>query len=285
MILKILFVVTAAIIVALVVAIIYGNSRWDAGTTQLRKRLDGAQVKQAPQFFSTKELEGLPAPVKRYFSTVLKDGQPIVTAATVTHRGTFNMGETTDNWKPFSSTQRVITSRPGFDWDARIIMFPGVAAHVHDAYIAGSGLLQVAIFGLIPVVNIANSADLSKGEFMRFCAEAAWYPTALLPSQGVVWEDIDAQSANATFTDGNITVTLRFSFRKNGLIDTVLAPSRGRLVGNEMTFAPWQGRFSNYAERSGMQVPMEGEIAWLLPEGAKPYYRGVMTDVSYVFAK
>ena len=133
------------------------------------------------------------------------------------------------------------------------MMFPDVAAHVHDSYIAGSGLLQVAILGLIPVVNIANSADLSKGEFMRFCAEAAWCFTALLPSQGVAWEGIDGQSAKAKVTDGNITVTLRLSFSQIGLIDTVLAASRGRLMGNKMTYAPWQGRFSNYAERGGMQ--------------------------------
>lgn len=178
-------------LVALVVACMalagYGKARWNAGTTQLLNRLDAAQVKSAPQFFNAKELEGLPAPVKRYFQTVLKDGQPIITAATVQHTGTFNMSETGESWKPFASTQRVITKRPGFDWDARIMMIPGIAMHVHDAYIAGSGMLKVAVLGLIPLVNLPHSADLSKGEFMRFCAEAAWYPTALLPSQGVVW--------------------------------------------------------------------------------------------------
>ena len=251
--LQTLSMIIAVITVAVVAAVVCGNARWKLSTTQFLNRLDAAQVKQAPQFFSTKELEGLSVPVKRYFATVLKGGQPIVKAATVVHRSTFNMGETTDNWKPFSSTQRVITSRRGFDWDARVMMFPDVAAHVHDSYIAGSGLLQVAILGLIPVVNIANSADLSKGEFMRFCAEAAWCFTALLPSQGVAWEGIDGQSAKAKVTDGNITVTLRLSFSQIGLIDTVLAASRGRLMGNKMTYAPWQGRFSNYAERGGMQ--------------------------------
>ena len=270
--------------VALVAVVGYGNARWNAGTTQLLNRLDAAQIKTAPQFYYAKELEGLPAPVKRYFETVLKNGQPIITAATVQHSGTFNMGETSDNWKPFASTQRVITRRPGFDWDARVTMFPGVAAHIHDAYIAGSGLLKVAIFGLIPVADLPESADLSKGEFMRFCVEAVWYPTALLPSQGVVWQAVEAQSAIATFTDGGITVTLLFRFSANGLIDTVRAESRGRLVGSTMTFAPWQGRFSNYAERGGLLVPLESEVAWMLPDGAKTYYRSKMTHVKFDFA-
>lgn len=270
---------------SLVALLGYGNARWNAGTTQLLNRLDAARVKAAPQFYSAMELEGLPAPVKRYFETVLKDGQPIVTAATVQHSGSFNMGETTDNWKPFTSTQRVITQRPGFDWDARVKMFPGVAAHVHDAYVAGSGLLKVAIFGLIPVADLPANADLSRGELMRYLAEATWYPTALLPSQGVLWQSVDAQSAVATVTDGGITLSLRFGFGTNGLIDTVHATSRGRRVGNIMTYAPWQGRFWNYATRSGMLVPLQAEVAWVLPYGPKAYYRGLMSAVVYEFAE
>lgn len=283
-ILTILLPTFALVAVALVAMVGYGNARWNAGTTQLLNRLDAAQIKAAPQSYNVKELEGLPAPVKRYFETVLKDGQPIITAATVQHRGTFNMGETADNWKPFTSTQRVITRRPGFDWDARVTMFPGVAAHIHDAYIAGTGLLKVAIFGLIPVADLPESADLSKGEFMRFCAEAAWYPTALLPSQGVVWQAVDERSAVATFTNAGITLSLLFGFSANGLIDTVRAESRGRLVGSTMTYAPWQGRFWNYAERNAMLVPLEAEVAWMLPDGPKPYYHGLMTALKYDFA-
>lgn len=282
--LKTVLVAAVALVIASVAAALYGKARWNAGTTQLLYRLDAAQVHSRPQFFNPKELEGLPAPVRRYFQTVLKDGQPVITAATVQHSGTFNLSETAENFKPFTSTQRVITNRPGFDWDARVEMLPGVAAHVHDAYIAGSGLLKVAILGLIPVANLSATADLSKGEFMRFCIEAPWYPTALLPSQGVVWRPVDDQSADAVFTDAGITVSLRFGFGANGLITTAFAAERGRLVGEKITQAPWQARYSNYAERSNMIVPLQSEVAWVLPVGIKTYYRSLMTTASYEFA-
>ena len=42
----------------------------------------------------------------------------MVAGVRVQHSGTFNMGETTDQWKPFTSHQEVATYRPGFDWDA-----------------------------------------------------------------------------------------------------------------------------------------------------------------------
>ena len=273
-----------ALFVACMTLTLYGRARWNAGTTQLLNRLDAAQIKSAPQFYNAKELEGLPAPVKRYFQSVLKDGQPIITAATMQHTGTINMSATAQNWKPFTSTQRVITNRPGFDWDARVMMFPGIAAHIHDAYIAGAGQLNAALFGLIPVASVARSSELSKGELMRFFAEAVWYPTALLPSQGVQWQAIDAETAIAILTDGDISLSMRFHFDKDGLVDIFRAEARGRLVNDKMTFAPWEGRFWNYAERSGMRIPLEGEVAWVLPDGNKPYYRGLIVTLNYEFA-
>jgi hypothetical protein len=34
-----------------------------------------------------------------------------------------------------------------------------------------------------------------------------------------------------------------------------------------------------------MLVPIEAEVAWLLPEGARPYWRGRIVDIGYDFAR
>ena len=266
-------------------AAIYGSRRWKQGTREILTQLEAARISPASAGYDARELEGMPAPVQRYFRLALQDGQPIVTAASVTHTGTFNMSATAEQWRPFTSTQRVITRRPGFDWDARIMMLPGVPAHVHDAYIAGEGLLRGALFGLVPVVHIAGTPEIARGELLPFFAEAAWYPTALLPSQGVRWEAVDDTSARATLTDGSLAVTMLFRFNATGLIDTARAESRARVVDGKTESAPWQGRFWNYTERDGMQVPLDGEVAWMLPEGAKPYWRGTSTALSYELAR
>ncbi len=120
---------------------------------------------------------------------------------------------------------------------------------------------------------------------MRFFAEATWYPTVLLPSQGVRWEPMDDRSARATLTDGDISVSLLFSFNDAGLVDLVRADARGRTLGGKIVPTPWQGRFWNYQERDGMQVPLDGEVAWLLPGGPKPYWRGHISAIEYTFAQ
>jgi hypothetical protein len=281
--LKILLIIVFALAVILAVAVAYGTFRWEAGTREIRTRLEAARVQIHPQVVDFRELEGLPMPVQRFFRTVLKDGQPIVAAISVEHAGTFNLSEAAEQWKPFTSTQRVVTHRPGFDWDARIAMMPGL--HVHDAYVAGEGILHAAVLGLVSMVNQRGTGDLAQGELMRFFAEAAWYPTALLPSQGVLWNAVDDHSARATLKDGDLSLTLLFRFNKDGLIDTVRAEARGRMVVGTTVPVPWQCRFWNYAIRDGMRVPLEGEVAWLLPEGAKPYFRGRITKLSYEFAQ
>ena len=223
--------------------------------------------------------------MQKYFRAVLKEGQPIVSAVQVEHSGTFNMSDTGEKWKGFTSTQRVIAQRPGFDWEARIEMMPGLTARVHDAYIAGEGILHATLFGLVSVAYLRGTPAIAQGELMRFFAEAAWYPTSLLPSQGVQWKPIDDFSANATLKDHETAVTLLFRFGENGLITTVRAEARGRTVAGAVIPTPWEGRWSNYERRDGMCVPTEGEVAWVLPEGPKPYWRGRITSLRYEFAQ
>lgn len=263
----------------------YGELHWESGTRELRDRLVAARLPIEHKIFDIGELNGLPAPVQHYFRAVLKDGQPIVAAVSVKHSGTFNMGESADQWKPFNSTQLVVTRRPGFDWDGRIAMMPGLPVRVHDAYVAGEGILHASLLGLVSMVNLRDTGEVARGELMRFFAEAAWYPTALLPSQGVVWDAVDDHSARATLKDGDFTLTLLFRFNKDGLIDTVRAEARGRTAGGTVVPTSWQGRFWNYEIRDGMRVPLDGEVAWLLPDGAKPYWRGRITEISYEYAQ
>ncbi len=274
----------AALAALLAVGLVYGAQRWDAQTRELRARLEAARTPVRPGTVDFRELEGLPAAVQRFFRAALTDGQAMVAEAKIRHTGTFNMAETDDRWRPFTSDQLIVARRPGFDWDGRIAMMPGLTVRVHDAYVAGEGILHASLLGLVSVSDERGTGQMAEGELMRFLAEAAWYPTALLPSQGVLWEPVDDRSARATMTDGDISVSLLFTFNEADLIETVRAEARGRMVGGRIVPTPWQGRFWNHETRDGMRVPLAGEVAWLLPTGAKPYWRGRITAVAYEYA-
>lgn len=279
-----LLMVVVAILICVGVAVPIGAWRWQQQTREMRAQLNGAQRAIHPATFSMKELDGVPPPVARYFRRILRDGQPIITAASINHTGTFSMSETEDTWAPFTSTQRVVTNRPGFDWDARIQMAPGLKVYVHDSYIDGVGILRASVMGLYNVAYFRGTPEVAQGELMRFLPEAAWYPTRLLPSQGIKWEAVDDTSARATLNDADVSVTLLFKFGKDDLIDSARAEARPRTVGAKVVPTPWEGRFWNYERRDGILVPTDGEVAWLTPAGAKPYWRGHVEAIHLEFA-
>jgi hypothetical protein len=285
-----LVLVLCLVIMVAVGATAYGAAHWRAIVGDLAGRLEAARVDERSRSASTarfdsRELDGLPAPVQRYFRAVLKEGQPIVAAVTIEMLGTMNMSSTGgEQWRPFTARQRVITRRPGFMWDARMPMAPGIPVWVLDSYVAGSGLLHAAVLGLFTVANVRGAGEIARGELMRFFAEAAWYPTALLPSQGVTWQALDAHSAHATIVDGPLTLALLFRFNDAGLIDSVRAEARGGMVDGKVVMMPWECSLSGYELREGMRVPITGEAAWVWPDGRKPYFHGTISSLHYEFA-
>jgi hypothetical protein len=278
---KSIVIITVSIIVLFGLVSLYGKYQWQLSTDKLRAKLTGGRQATTPKNYDSKELEGLPDPVQRYFQAVLKDGQPIVAAVNLSQQGLFNMSETKAKWSPFTATQFVTTQQPGFDWDARIQMAPGVSAFVHDAYMLGAGSLHVSLLGLFTVADVRDTPQAAQGELLRFFAEMPWYPTALLPSQGVRWEAIDNTSARAIVTDGATTVSLVFRFNPEGTIETMRAEARYR---DKLTAMPWSGRFGDYSTHDGMLIPLEGEVGWEYPEGIRLYYKGKVTEINYEFA-
>jgi len=273
------------IAVLLVIVIIYASDRWRSETDKLRVKLTNGQQPIQPKTYDPKEITGLPEPVQRFFNAVLQDGQAIVAKVAISQHGQFHMNETEDKWHKFTATQLVTTQRLGFDWDAKIQMIPFVNVFVHDTYLLKEGHLQASILGLFSVAKIHNTSELNQGELLRFLAETVWYPTALLPSQGIVWEAINQHSSRATLTDGKTTASVVFQFDTEGLITSMRAESRCyRVVGDKSIFMPWVGNFREYEIHNGMRIPLEGEVGWEHPEGVRLYFKGKITKISYEFA-
>lgn len=273
--------VAVGLVGAIALAILTGRWRWAAETRDLRDRLRAARQPVASTRVAAHDLDALPPPVARYLRLALPTDAPMIATARLQHRGSFATDAAGERWRPFTSDQLVITRRPGFDWDGRIRMMPGVDVRVHDAYVGGVGILHASLLGLITLARPPQTAALAEGELMRFLAEAVWYPTALWPGQGVTWEAIGDMAARATLRDGDVSVQLDFRFGPDGLVAVVEAAARGRTVGTATVPTPWHGRFWDYQLRGGVRVPLEGEVAWILPEGPLPYWRGRVEEIEY----
>ena len=64
-------------------------------------------------------------------------------------------------------------------------------------------------------------------------------------------------SARATLTDGATSVALDVHFDTSGLVSSVRAATRSRMVNGALVATPWQ-RFWSYTVRDGIVFPPEG---------------------------
>ncbi|WP_254764360.1 DUF6920 family protein [Natrinema marinum] len=229
--------------------------------------------------FTRDDLEDVPAPAARYFRTVLEEGQPYTQTVRLRQRGEFRLGGADGSWKRLEATQHVTTRPPGFVWDATIAVAPLLSVRVVDLYARGEGLLRARLRSAIPVASAGPSPEMNEGELVRYLAEAAWYPTALLPARGVEWEPIDDDdAARATLEHGGATASVVFHFDDRDEIERVTAE---RYRQEDESYAPWTGRFGDYEDRDGRRVPTEAEVEWNLEDGDLSYWRASVDAIEY----
>lgn len=278
---RIVLMIVVALALGVVALFLYGARRWQGISQGLQQELRAGQETVTPRVVDFAELQTLPEPVQRYFRQALQDGQAMIASTEIWQDGSFNLGQspTTPQWRAFTAHMLIISKTQGFHWNANIAMPLGLHVRVHDSYVAGHGYLAAALLGAIPVMQATTSAQLDRGELLRFFAEAFWYPTALLPSQGVLWEAVDDYQARATLK-GHETISMLVSFDEHYL-PTGMVAERPRQIGDAFVLTPWVGRLYDFHAQDGMLLPERAEIGWQLPEGELTYWRGHVNNVKY----
>jgi hypothetical protein len=280
---RITIVIIAVVVIVGGVILIISAHLWRSRTAAIVARIEQlAPTSPAPRF-TVREIEGLPPPVQRYFRVALQEGLPIVRHARIHQRGQFLVRPEKNEWGSFIAIQDIVPEPYGFVWDASIRMAPGLSVRVRDALVDGKGSMRGTLFGLKSVIRMENTPEITSGALHRYLAEAVWVPTALLPSAGVTWTAVDDSTARATATAGTTTVSVEFRFGPDGLVRSIHVPDRAREVKGCFVPTPWQGTWFRYGERGGMRVPLAGEVAWVLPEGPQPYWRGEIVMIEYEF--
>lgn len=257
-----------------------GAWRWDAESRRMVERLATGGHESAGVFPADRP-SGLPEPVARYFSHVLRKDQRIVRMVDLEQRAVFVTDPAARAWRPLMARQHFTTSRPGFVWDARISLAPLTRVSVRDSYVDGIGGTRASLLGVYPVMNTTPSSELNQGALQRYLAEAVWFPTALLPGHGLRWAAIDSHNALATLTDAETTVSLRFTFDDAGDVTTIFTPARYREVHGKYIPTPWTVRCEDYETHGGMRIPVRCTVEWELPDGPLPYWHGRITRIAY----
>ena len=220
--------------------------------------------------FSYPQLEGLPEPVQRYFSHVLKEGQPYISYAAITHDGQFKTGLEKD-WINIKGEQYATTENPGFIWKGTTAMFTA-----RDMYIADKGRLVVSLLSLINIVD-GNGEQYNQGELLRWLGESVLYPTNFLPGERLEWSAIDSQSAKITFNYNGLSLFFVITFNEAGEI-TEMETKR---YMDKTKLETWVIKCAGYKAMNNVVIPSAFEVLWRLEKGDYPYARFNIKQVVY----
>jgi hypothetical protein len=161
---------------------------------------------------------------------------------------------------------------------------PGVPVLVRDAFVAGNGSMLGAVLGIKTVVDVRGTPQMASAGLQRYLGETQWFPTALLPSQGVRWDAINASTARATIAAAATTVSLEFRFGADGMIESTFAPDRVFDDGKSApTPRPWTARNLRYETHDGMKVPAQAVTEWTFPSGPYEYWRGRIERIEFEY--
>lgn len=172
----------------------------------------------------------------------------------------------------FKASQAISIGACAFEWRARFGPFGLVSAC--DVLKEGEGRLDVIALGFIPIARTARSPALMRGELMRYVAELAWAPDAILLNANLRWRVDGPDRIAVAAGAGETAVEVMLGLDGDGRIATAFAPDRPRSATPPELPTPWRGRFFNYREHDGYWIPFAGEVAWVIDGKEDVYWQG-----------
>jgi hypothetical protein len=219
----------------------------------------------------------LPEPVQRYMRWTGVIGQPWIRTARVRQAGRFRLGADRP-WMPMKAEQFYTIDPLGMEWRARFKMFGLPLFSAHDSYRDGRGHMFGKAAGLFTLFD-DQSDKLTQGTLTRYLSEMIWFPTAYL-GENVTWSAVDERSADVTLTDHDRSVSGRMFFDPLGR-PTTFEAMRYKEDHGTYTLLPWHTPNHEWGERGGLNIPVRGEVYWVMPEGKLTYGDFSISAVAY----
>lgn len=208
--------------------------------------------------FSRDDLEGLPAPARRYLLHSIEPDTPLAGSVRLAMHGEMRLAR--DGARLPMAAEQVIAPPHGFVWRAKVGTW-WLRIVGHDSYADGEASMAWKLWNVLPVVR-AGGADVSRSAAGRMAIESIFLPSSLLPRAGTSWAPVDDATARATIGDGRHTVD--FTVRESGQ----LARATMLRWGNENPARAYReeafGTFTVGEEKtfSGYTIPTRLSVGW-----------------------
>ena len=243
---------------------------------QVKPKPFTAYAEQTPALNTVELPADLPAPVARYYETIMGDQIPVIESAVISGRGRLRIKGIT-----FPARFRFThVAGQGYRHYIEATIFGYPVMKVNEWYLDGHARME------LPVGVIENEPKIDMAANLALWGEAIWLPSILVTDPRVRWEAIDDTTARLVvpfdlaqdrpFGEEEDTFTVTFD-PQTGLMRTMEA-MRYREATDEAKI-PWRNEPLGWQTFHGVTIPSPAATTWL-DEGT-PWAVWTIEDVVY----
>ena len=182
-------------------------------------------------------------------------------------------------WMPFTATQHFRVDQSAFIWQANVKAMPLVHLLGRDKLIHGEGEMLIKLLGFFTVVDERNHPKVNSASMLRYLAETSWFPTAAL-NENIIWEEIAPNTAKATLTINDKSVTGIFTFTDKGEMVSFEC-ERYYGTGKDARLEKWFIEALGHKTFDGIKIPHKSRVVWRLDQGDFDWLHLEITHLDY----
>lgn len=193
----------------------------------------------------------LPAPVARYYQTIVGNELPVLETAVITGRGTLRfMGVSFPARLRFTHE-----AGQGYRHYIETTLFGYPIMKVNERYLDGKARMQ------LPVGVIENEPKVDMAANLGLWGESIWLPSIFLTDSRVRWEAIDDTSARliVPFEAGEDSFTAVFDPQTNLLVSMEAMRYK---EADSTEKVPWRFDILAWDEYEGIMIPSRSSVTW-----------------------
>lgn len=182
---------------------------------------------------------------------------------------------------PFTGVQYNFYDAPSRLFYMDATMF-GVPVKVFHRFVGPSATMRVKLASLFPLVD-ASGPIMDRVETVTLFNDLCVFAPGALISPNISWQEIDATTVKATFTNLDHTVSAVLSFNTAGELIDFVADGRGAISadGKSIVEMRWSTPLRDYRAFGVNRMASHGEGVWHAPAGNYSYLEFNIDSVEF----
>lgn len=236
-----------------------------------------------PPLLVEADLAPLPPMVQRYIRLNGAVGQPRVQNFRARFHGQIRSGPKA-RWMTFTGEQHNFYGSPS--GPSRFLLMDasmfGIPLRVYHRYVDAHATMRVKAMSLVTMVD-AKGPVMDKAETVTVFNDLCVFAPGTLVDHDIQWQETDAHTVNAHFTQAGHSVRALLSFNDRGELIDFVSDDRAAASGPGKAFRamPWSTPLSDYRALGAHRLMARGQGIWHAPEGAYAYLHFDLDAIDY----